>query len=201
MIKNKEELKQFVCDNLPLNTGGIIRTSCLNASKEEILEDINKLVKTWDDLIDVQFENYPSEIYNNGGIVKKYIIDNLDKGLAKITVSDKNVEKYVRNIVESEKVNIEFSIDDKFLEKFDFQRQLRKLENRKIWLDCGGFITIDKTEALTAIDVNSGKFIGKSNFEDTIFTVNKEATIEIAKQLRARDIRTELLLLTILIWI
>ena len=87
-----------------------------------------------------------------------------------------------------ENKKIEIVIDDKYLEKFDFQNQLRKLENRKIWLDCGGFITIDKTEALTAIDVNSGKFIGKNNFEDTIFTVNKEATIEIAKQLRARDI-------------
>ena len=128
-------------------------------------------------------------IYNNGGIIKKYIIDNLDKDLEKITVCNKNLEKYVRNIIEDENKNIEISIDDKFLEKFDFQRQLRKLENRKIWLDCGGFITIDKTEALTAIDVNSGKFIGKNNFEDTIFIVNKEATIEIAKQLRARDIR------------
>ena len=185
----KKELKEFVCDNLPQNTGGIIRTSCLNASKEEILYDIQKLVKTWNDLIDTEFENYPSEIYNNGGIIKKYIIDNLDKDLEKITVCNKNLEKYVRNIIEDENKNIEISIDDKFLEKFDFQRQLRKLENRKIWLDCGGFITIDKTEALTAIDVNSGKFIGKNNFEDTIFIVNKEATIEIAKQLRARDIR------------
>lgn len=201
-IEDKEErenLKKFFCENLPKNTGGIIRTNSLNASKDEILDDIQKLVQTWNDLIDTELDDYPKEIYNNGGIVKKYIIDNLDKGLSRITVCDKNVEKYVRDIVESEKKEIEFVIDDKFLEKFNFQNQLRKLENRKIWLDCGGFITIDKTEALTAIDVNSGKFIGKNNFEDTIFIVNKEATIEIAKQLRARDIRSELLLLIILI--
>ena len=68
------------------------------------------------------------------------------------------------------------------------KKQLEDLENRRIWLKCGGFITIDKTEALTAIDVNSGKYTGKKDLEQTIFKVNKEATIEIAKQLRLRDI-------------
>ena len=62
------------------------------------------------------------------------------------------------------------------------------MKNRKVWLKCGGFITIDKTEALTAIDVNSGKFTGKENLEKTVLKVNKEATVEIAKQLRLRDI-------------
>ena len=71
---------------------------------------------------------------------------------------------------------------------YDIEKQLEQLKNRKIWLRCGGFITIDKTEALTAIDVNSGKYIGKQDLEHTSFVVNKEATIEIAKQLRLRDI-------------
>ena len=62
------------------------------------------------------------------------------------------------------------------------------MENRKIWLKCGGFITIDKTEALTAIDVNTGKYTGNQNVEQTIFKVNEEATIEIAKQLRLRNL-------------
>ena len=62
------------------------------------------------------------------------------------------------------------------------------MQNRKIWLKCGGFITIDKTEALTAVDVNTGKYTGTKDLEQTIYKVNKEATIEIAKQLRLRDI-------------
>ena len=70
----------------------------------------------------------------------------------------------------------------------DIAGQIEELKERKIWLKCGGFITIDKTEALTAIDVNTGKYIGKKDLNDTIFTVNKEATIEIAKQLKLRDI-------------
>ncbi len=71
---------------------------------------------------------------------------------------------------------------------YDIEDQIEKSNNRKIWLKCGGFITIDKTEALTAIDVNSGKYVGNKDLEQTVFTVNKEATIEIAKQLRLRDI-------------
>ena len=67
-------------------------------------------------------------------------------------------------------------------------RQIEKLESRKIWLNCGGFITIDKTEALTAIDVNTGKYTGNNSLEQTVLRVNEEATVEIAKQLRARDI-------------
>ena len=70
----------------------------------------------------------------------------------------------------------------------DLENQIEKAKQRKVWLNCGGFITIDKTEALTAIDVNTGKYIGKKDLNDTIFTVNKEATIEIAKQLKLRDI-------------
>ena len=68
------------------------------------------------------------------------------------------------------------------------KEQIEKAERRKVWLKCGGFITIDKTEALTAIDVNSGKYIGIDNVETTIFKVNKEASIEIAKQLKLRDV-------------
>ena len=102
------------------------------------------------------------------------------------------MEKIVKSILNDENKNIKIEVEEDYIEKFNYQNQIRKLENRKIWLDCGGFITIDKTEALTAIDVNSGKFIGKDNYEDTVFIVNKEATVEIARQLRARDIRSEL---------
>ena len=188
----KEELKKIVKDILPKNTGGVIRTNCENVGKDEIKKDIEKQIQLWNDLIETEFENYPKEIYDNGGIIRKYLIDNVDKNLDKIVVCNKFLEKFVKDILEKENKKIKIEIEEKYLEKFNYQNQLRKLENRKIWLDCGGFITIDKTEALTAIDVNSGKFIGKDNYENTVFIVNKEATVEIAKQLRARDIRAEL---------
>ena len=68
------------------------------------------------------------------------------------------------------------------------EKQISKISNRKIWLNCGGFITIDRTEALTAIDVNTGKFIGKESIEKTVLKVNSEATIEIAKQMKIYEV-------------
>ena len=71
---------------------------------------------------------------------------------------------------------------------YDIKEQIEKANNRKIWLKCGGFITIDKTEALTAIDVNTGKYAGKKNSQDTFMKINTEAAEEIAHQLRLRNI-------------
>ena len=87
-----------------------------------------------------------------------------------------------------EKIKLELKENEDLLEMHSLRVQLEKMNNRKIWLKCGGFITIDRTEALTAIDVNTGKYIGNSDLEQTVFKVNKEATAEIAKQLRLRDI-------------
>ena len=186
--EKKQELKEFVMGHIPKGTGGIIRTSCENASKEDIIDDINRQINIWNNAVNEKIENYPNEVYNNGGATKKYIVDNLDKGLDRILICDKNIENDIKNILEHQNKEIEILVNSNFFEQSDLEKQLKRLENRKIWLDCGGFITIDKTEALTAIDVNSGKFIGKNDLENTIFIVNKEATVEIAKQLRARDI-------------
>ena len=86
------------------------------------------------------------------------------------------------------KANLTLLEKNDILDIYNLKKQIEKISNRKIWLKCGGFITIDKTEALTAIDVNTGKFTGKENIQQTVLKVNSEATIEIAKQIRARDI-------------
>ena len=88
---------------------------------------------------------------------------------------------------EFDNLKLEFSNSD-ILETYDLKKQIEKSEHRKVWLKCGGFITIDKTEALTAIDVNTGKFTTGKNLSDVIYKVNSEATIEIAKQIRLRDV-------------
>ena len=91
-------------------------------------------------------------------------------------------------MAENEKSNIVVEVKKDIFNMYDVQKQYDKLKERKVWIKCGGFITIDKTEALTAIDVNTGKYTGKDAKEDTVFVVNKEATMEIAKQIRLRDI-------------
>ena len=184
----KENLKKIYKENLPDEIGGVIRTSAENVDKDEILKEINSFNKKWENIKNKKIQSVPEEIYNAGGIIKKYIIDNVDKGLEKIIVDSSDIKEKVEKYLEEENCNVSVKIDKDYLSKFDYENQLKKSENRKIWLDCGGFITIDRTEALTAIDVNTGKYTGKDNFEKTVFEVNRQATIEIAKQLKLRDI-------------
>ena len=109
-----------------------------------------------------------------------------------ILVNDKETYELIKEYLlkTNKKIKIEIKENEDVFEKHDINKQLEKAKERKIWLNCGGFITIDRTEALTAIDVNSGKFTGnkKMTKENTIVKVNKEATVEIAKQLRLRNI-------------
>ena len=117
------------------------------------------------------------------------MIDVIDDNLETIIVEDEVLKSQILEELKSLNKEIELKLDkEDILYNYNLDRQLKNIDDRKIWLKSGGFITIDKTEALTAIDVNTGKSIGKNNLEKTIYDVNYEATIEIAKQLRLRDI-------------
>ena len=133
----------------------------------------------------------PTLLYKNDGVVSKILTDLIDQDIKRIFVNDKKQYDKILDIVKDtnneDKIEINYKQED-LLQMYQLEKQLEEAKNRKVWLKCGGFITIDKTEALTAIDVNSGKYIGNKNLEQTVFTVNKEASIEIAKQIRLRDI-------------
>ena len=129
----------------------------------------------------------PKLISESESIEEKIIIDLIEKDLGTIEINDKKELEKIKDIV-SKETKIEFKENKEILSKYDLYKQIEKIKNRKVWLKSGGFITLDKTEALTAIDVNTGKFTGNNNLEETVFKVNKEATIEIAKQIRLRDI-------------
>lgn len=190
--KEQKRLKEEIAKILPENFGVIIRTSAVNKNINEIQKDINNLIKRWERIKDAKNkEKAPYCIERNNGIIRKIITDTIDNGIAKITTNDKNVFEEVQEILkefENAKIKLELEEKEDILDTHNIRNQIEKLENRKIWLKCGGFITIDKTEALVAIDVNSGKYTGKESREQTVLKVNKEASIEIAKQLRLRDI-------------
>ena len=192
--KERERLKNILKNNLPKGYGAIIRTSAENQKEEEILKDIQKIIniskKIQDEYNSLKQNNSlnPKLLYKSEGILERIITDLIDQDLQKIYVDNKEIYDSVNKKLKEENKQIVVQLEENILNKYDLKTQLEQLENRKIWLKCGGFITIDKTEALTAIDVNSGKYTGKKDLEQTIFTVNKEATIEIAKQLRLRDI-------------
>ena len=195
-IENKEErqrLLNIVKKNLKSGNGAIIRTSAQNKDEGTIIEDIKKLEKKWNNILKTNINpdvNEPKLIYKAEDILEKMLIDLTDKNIDKIIVNSKDeftrLEKIKKENTEYKNIQIEQSND--IFERYDLQKQIARIDDRKIWLKCGGFITIDKTEALTAIDINTGKYTGKKDLEETVCKVNKEATIEIAKQLRLKDI-------------
>ena len=191
----KERLTNIAHKYLPENCGAIIRTSAKNQPEEVIKKDIELAIEKWKNINKLYEEskennNFPKLIYKSHNVIKKILIDLLDKDLEKITVNTIEDYEYLKKTLKEFNSNINLIKEEKnFLEERPIiKEQLEKSEKRKVWLKCGGFITIDKTEALTAIDVNSGKYIGTDNVEATIYKVNKEASIEIAKQLKLRDI-------------
>ena len=181
----KERLKAIVKEVLPKKYGIIIRTASNGRQKEEIQNEIKMLMKIWNGVLkNVEAvknkKMAPVRVFDNSGMVGKIITDLAENDLEKIYT---NVKEIKDNYVDLED---RIEIVENPLEKFGVNNKIEP--NRKIWLKCGGFITIDKTEALTAIDVNSGKFTGKKDLEKTVLKVNLEATKEIAKQIRLRDI-------------
>lgn len=186
--RERERLKNIVEKYLPQNTGAIIRTVSENRSEEDIKEDIIKTIDKWKNIKLKPIEKYPQKIYDKGGVLKKTIVDLVDSNLDKIIVENQKDYDLVKNILAEIDSNIKIEVDQKISQKYSLEKQLKAIENTKVWLKNGGFITIEKTEALVAIDVNSGKFIGKDDAEETITEVNLEAAKEISKQIRLRDI-------------
>ena len=189
----KNRLIDIIKNNLPKGNGAVIRTSANGKSEEELVKDINYVYNKWKKILEIsKKQNQEKLIYRSENIVHKMIIDLLDKDLKKIITNSKSeydeIIAFQKEINSNNEITVALKENEDLLNMYDMKNQIEKISNRKIWLNCGGFITIDKTEALTAIDVNTGKFTGKKDLQETIFKVNKEATIEIAKQLRLRDI-------------
>ena len=192
--KEQQRLIELVKENLSKGNGAIIRTSA-EGKEKEIIEDIKNIENKWNKITQTSInpnQNNPQLLYKSEDIVEKILIDLTDKVINEIIVNDKKEYKRMEELKKENKeyANIKIAIQEgeNLFEKINIEKQIEKSQNRKVWLKCGGFITIDKTEALTAIDVNTGKYTGNKNLEQTVFKVNKEATIEIAKQIRLRDI-------------
>lgn len=190
------ELKNFGKDLSVKNYGIILRTSAINATKEQIKEDIENLIEIHKNIIEKaniiisNKGNMPALLFDKGDLIEKLLLDFGNQDLKNVILNNKTDYEKVKKIIDEKKLDVEVELLEKesILDIHGLETQIEKVSNRKIWLKCGGFITIDMTEALTAIDVNTGKFTGKENIEKTVLKVNLEATQEIAKQIRARDI-------------
>ncbi len=175
--------------------GVIIRTAAINASTEELQADLDYLQRLWVDLVN-KAQNAPSIslIHQEVELTQRVVRDYLNEDVREIWTDDKemaDVISGIANIMLPQKKNIvKFYSEAKqsLLERYNLQKQIDEITAREIHLPSGGRVTFDQTEALMAIDINSGKTQGKANFQAMVLQTNLEAAKAIARHLRLRDI-------------
>ena len=190
----RRRLREVVGELRPKGTGVIVRTAAEGATEEDIKGDIERLKAIWDSIAeDRKTANAPSLIYQEPPLVIRVIREHFTRDFKRLLVDDAETHKQVLEYLEGteadlvEKVNL-YKDELALFERYHVEDQLRKALDRRVWLPSGGHLVIDRTEALTVVDVNTGRFVGSTNLEETVVQNNLESAEEIARQLRLRDI-------------
>lgn len=194
-IEDENEKKRLlgIVKELTDNNGYIIRTEAQNVSKEDLENDIKYLNKEYENILkEYKLGIGPKLLYKNIDKSSKYIKDNINDEVDEIIVNNKEKYNELKEILKS--INKDYIKKLKLYENedvfdlFNVNSQIKKALDKKVWLKSGGYLIIEKTEALTVIDVNTGKFTGNLELEETVYKTNIEACIEICRQLKLRDI-------------
>lgn len=196
-IDNDDErarLENLVRSSRIDNSGYIVRTEAETCSEDEIVYNIQKLHKKWEK-IKADYLTSPkcSLIHSEGDLVVRAVSDFVRGDIDKIYVNDKSVcdmlkAEYSYLFGGNEDIFEVYTGADTLTNHFNLNIQIDKLLKREVTLSNGAYLVIDKTEALTVIDVNTGKYVGDQSLEETVFVTNKIAAVEIARQMRLRNL-------------
>ncbi|MDD2498760.1 MAG: Rne/Rng family ribonuclease [Desulfitobacteriaceae bacterium] len=189
----RKRLKSIAEELKPQGMGLIVRTVAEGMSADEIAIDIKMLTRLWKKIQNKgAHASAPQLIHKDLELVQRVIRDILTENVDRVLVNSKENYEKVADILDltapglKNRVVIRDVKDIFFV--YDIPGQMEKAIKSKVWLKCGGYLIIDQMEALTAIDVNTGKYVGTTNLADTVLKTNLEATVEIARQLRVRNI-------------
>lgn len=191
--EERKRLYEIVTEACPKDMGIIIRTAAVGQSKESIQQDIRYLVKVWQSVeAKLKHTKNTGLLYRDVDLVIRIVRDIFNEDVAEMVIDDEQVFARVQDLLQSiapewaERLNVYHGKD--IFKEYGIDEAAEKLESRYVELKSGGFLVIDKTEAMTVIDVNTGSFVGNFNLAETAFELNQEAAAEIMKQLRLRDI-------------
>jgi len=193
--KERSRLKAILKQVLPESAGVIVRTAAEGATEEQLTSDVERLQQQWQELSgQAEKAQAPALLHSEPDLLVKIIRDVFNEDFQKIVISGshaaKTIEKYLTQVAPDLIARMEeYTADaDPFVE-YRVNEGIAKALDRKVWLPSGGSLVIDRTEAMTVVDVNTGKFVGSGgNLEETVTKNNLEAAEEIVRQLRLRDI-------------
>jgi ribonuclease E len=193
----RKRLRNILDKVKPKEHGVIVRTASEGVTAEEIERDVKRLLEQWEQISELaQKSKAPNLLFREPELAVRIIREEFNRDFRGVVIDDLNlfnqVKGYMDTIAPALADRIEFYDSSKeplpIFERYNVAEQLRKALDSKVWLPSGGSLIIEHTEALTVIDVNTGRNVGKYNLEETVFRNNLEAAEEIAKQLRLRDI-------------
>ena len=191
----RARLKKILKEVLPENTGVIVRTAAEGATEEQLTLDVQRLTNQWAEISHlVETAQAPVLLHSEPDLLVKIIRDVFNEDFHKLVISGSDaqdtIEAYLRSVAPDliDRVQTFEGTNDPF-DEYRVSEQIEKALDRKVWLPSGGSLVIDRTEAMTVVDVNTGKFVGSGgNLEETVTKNNLEAAEEIVRQLRLRDI-------------
>jgi ribonuclease E len=193
----RRRLRKILDDVKPSGHGLIVRTAAEGVSAEDLVRDVESLAEKWKAIeAEVARSNQPRLVYRDLDLAVRVLREELNEDYRAVVIDDRNLFDKVREYVLA--VNPELADRIEYydrgaeelplFERYFVHEQLHRALDRKVWLPSGGSLIIERTEALTVIDVNTGKNVGSTNLEETVFRNNLEAAEEVARQLRLRDI-------------
>lgn len=193
---SRERLKKLIrAFEMPQEMGLICRTASASATSELLIDEAHELLRTWQGIMETfKTSSDPSLLYAESDIIKRALITAIDKKYDRILIDDYQIYQTLKHqysrYADEHPLRIEYYRDKvPMFERFNVEREIEKSLRRKIWLPSGGYLFFDRTEAMYTIDVNSGRSSSnKSDVEESLVKINLEATEEIARQLRLRNI-------------
>jgi ribonuclease G len=186
-------LKDVAQSLKPEGMGLIVRTVAEGAQPEELERDVKQLLKIWEGILSKQHKSSaPVLIHEDLELYQRILRDIFSDEVVRLFVNSRAVHDKVMEFVDMMEPRLKGkvyvnNIADLF-EKYSVNEELTQALNRKVWLKNGGYLIFDHTEALTAVDVNTGKYVGSTNLADTVLKTNLEAAREIARQLKLRNV-------------
>lgn len=190
----RTRLKEILYKNKPTTGGFIARTSCIGVSEEKLVDDMKNLKEIWQKIYEKQERSKPPEcLYTDLDIVMRSVRDNLSLEIDRLVIDsqedyDKIIEYVSKNMPELQNRIELYDKETPIFDVYGVETEINRALGKKVWLKSGGHLIIDTAEALTAIDVNTGKFVGKKDFDETIKQTNLEAVEELTYQLKLRSI-------------
>ena len=180
-----EDFARSVC---PDGMGCIIRSAAKNANDMDIRREIDSLAELWQKILrDYKKADEKTLVFGDASLFERALRETFSEDIDKVVVNDEQIAKILEGKVGNAKCEV-YEGDRNIMRHFGIDKQINHLCDQKVCFGSGAYIVIDKTEALTVIDVNTGKFVGSSDLEDTVYKTNLAATECIARQLRIRNI-------------